>query len=85
MHRFRKGTQLYKVRWVGCSEEEDSWEPKSKIAPQLVAEFIAAGGQGEGAAEAESEPVAPSSPGAEGKRERAPAISPSAKSPAAKR
>ena len=27
------------VRWAGCAEDEDTWEPMSKIAPQLVAAF----------------------------------------------
>ena len=72
----RKGTKLYKVRWVGCAEDEDSWEPMSKIAPQLVSEFnsIAQPAQPEG-------PTAPTSP-ASSKRPRNPqALSPSAKSP----
>ena len=71
--------QLYKVRWAGCSEAEDSWEPKSKIAPQLVAAFHTAESQQLGPC-AQPEPTSP-------KRTRQPgsACSPSAGSPASKR
>ena len=75
----RKGTVLYKVYWVGCSEEEATWEPKSYIAPELIAAFEAS--------QEHAEVQPPGSPHAE-KRER-PAgssdFSPSAKSPDAKR
>ena len=75
---FRKGTQLYKVRWAGCSEAEDSWEPKSSIAQQLVQAFHDA--------ESQQPPAPPGSP-KDSKRPRVPgaACSPSAQSPASKR
>ena len=37
----RKGTNLYKVRWQGCNEDEDSWEPESKIAAALIEAYHA--------------------------------------------
>ena len=71
----RKGTSLYKVRWAGCGEEDDSWEPKYKIAAELREEFH------------QREKAEPSSPAAPGKRVRpgGSALSPSAKSPEGKR
>ena len=70
---FRKGANLYKVRWQGFGEDEDSWEPKSKIAAELVAAF-----------HTDDMELEPASPKGE-KRERAPAASPSAQSPDGKR
>ena len=29
----------YKIRWVGCSAEEDTWEPRSHIHPQEILDF----------------------------------------------
>ena len=31
--------RLYKVLWQGFSEEEATWEPKSRLPPQLIAQF----------------------------------------------
>ena len=44
------------VRWAGCAEDEDTWEPMSKIAPRLVAAFHAANSAPEHSA---SQPTAP--------------------------
>ena len=86
--RHRKGTHLYKVRWAGCDEEEDTWEPKSAIASELVAAYHrdlqtasrTEVGSDTGMAAVESPPPSPSKRG----RQPTAATSPSAKSPAAK-
>ena len=87
---FRKGTNLFKVRWSGCTEDEDSWEPKSKIAPELVAAYEAACAAGAQQPKQPPQPAEPAEPGpahelsppsSPSKRARQPASSPSAKSP----
>ena len=88
--RHQKGTKLYKVRWAQCGEDEDTWEPMSKTAPQLVTTYhqqpVAEVESNLQASSALSERDAPKSPGAPNRiRPRESAISPSAKSPAAKR
>ena len=72
---YRAGTTLYKVHWKNCPEEEASWEPKSRIAAQLVSDFEAANPS------PAPQPASPSS----SKRPHQPVTSPSAKSPEAKR
>ena len=70
---FRAGTHMYKVRWAGCTEDDDSWEPKTKIAAPLIAAFNASR-SGESAEHGEKRGRAAGS-----------ALSPSAKSPASKK
>ena len=76
----RKGTKLYKVRWAGCTEDDDSWEPMSKIAPGLVRAFH----EGSNSTQSQTQPTAtqPARAASPPKRTRDPqAMSPSAKSP----
>jgi hypothetical protein len=35
----RKGTVLYRVLWRECDGSEATWEPKSCLTPELIAEF----------------------------------------------
>ena len=69
---WRRGTKLYKVRWQGCGEEEDTWEPLSRIAPELISSYHAA------------HATPPTSPDKRSRKEGS-ALSPSAASPPAKR
>lgn len=82
----RKGTILYKVAWAGC--DEVTWEPKSNISAELVDAFDEMQEQQRqvAAAAAAAETVRSASPGAEKRpRTEGTALSPSAKSPEAKR
>lgn len=33
--RIRNGTKQYRVRWVGCSKAQDTWEPEENLADSL--------------------------------------------------